>query len=40
MKDKIRLFLETDLLEKYLIGSTTKEETLQVERVILRFIRK
>lgn len=34
MKDKIRLFLETDLLEKYLIGSTTKEETLQVERYI------
>ena len=34
MKDKIRIFLDTDLLEKYLIGSTSKEETLQVERYI------
>ncbi|ALM06483.1 RNA polymerase subunit sigma-70 [Sediminicola sp. YIK13] len=34
MKDKIKIFLDSDLLEKYLIGSTTKEETLQVERYI------
>lgn len=34
MKDKIRTFLDSDLLEKYLLGSTTLEETLQVERYI------
>ncbi len=34
MKEKIRIFLDTDLLEKYLIGSTSQEESLQVERYI------
>jgi len=34
MKEKIRTFLDSDLLEKYLLGSTTLEETLQVERYI------
>ncbi|MCG2461923.1 anti-sigma factor [Flavobacteriaceae bacterium F89] len=37
MKEKIKLFLESDLLEKYLIGSTTSEETLQVERYIAMY---
>ncbi|NNC35021.1 MAG: anti-sigma factor [Croceitalea sp.] len=34
MKDKIRIFLDTDLLEKYLLGATTIEESNQVERYI------
>lgn len=34
MKEKIRIFLDTDLLEKYLIGTTTKVESQQVERYI------
>jgi anti-sigma-K factor RskA len=34
MKDKIRTFLDSDLLEKYLMGGTTLEESLQVERYI------
>lgn len=34
MKEKIKIFLDTDLLEKYLIGSTTDAESLQVERYI------
>jgi anti-sigma-K factor RskA len=34
MKEKIKLFLDTDLLEKYLLGTTTDLETLQVERYI------
>lgn len=34
MKEKIRIFLDSDLLEKYLLGATTTEETLQVERYI------
>lgn len=34
MKDKIRIFLDSDLLEKYLLGTTTEEENLQVERYI------
>ncbi|TDQ30757.1 anti-sigma factor domain-containing protein [Zeaxanthinibacter enoshimensis] len=37
MKEKIRLFLETDLLESYLLGNTTTEETLQVERYIAMY---
>lgn len=37
MKDKIKLFLETDLLEKYLLGTTNKEETLKVERYIAMY---
>ena len=34
MKEKIRIFLDRDLLEKYLLGDTTMEESLQVERYI------
>jgi len=34
MKEKIRIFLDSDLLEKYLLGDTTMEESLQVERYI------
>lgn len=34
MKEKIRIFLDSDLLEKYLLGTTSTEETLQVERYI------
>ncbi|WP_430909461.1 anti-sigma factor [Maribacter sp. 2-571] len=34
MKDKIKIFLDSDLLEKYLIGLTTDQENLQVERYI------
>lgn len=37
MKEKIKIFLDTDLLEKYLIGSTTDEESLQVERYIAMY---
>ncbi|MBT8264495.1 MAG: RNA polymerase subunit sigma-70, partial [Muriicola sp.] len=37
MKDKIRIFLETDLLEKYLLGNTSDQETLQVERYIAMY---
>jgi anti-sigma-K factor RskA len=34
MKEKIRIFLDSDLLEKYLLGDTSTEESLQVERYI------
>ena len=34
MKDKIKIFLDTDLLEKYLLGTTIDQEALQVERYI------
>ena len=34
MKDKIKIFLDSDLLEQYLLGTTSREETLQVERYI------
>lgn len=34
MKEKIKIFLDSDLLEKYLLGTTAHEETLQVERYI------
>ncbi len=37
MKEKIKLFLDTDLLEKYLLGTTTAEENLQVERYIAMY---
>lgn len=37
MKEKIRIFLDTDLLEKYLLGNTSLEETLQVERYIAMY---
>lgn len=34
MKEKIKIFLDSDLLEKYLLGDTSLEETLRVERYI------
>lgn len=34
MKDKIKIFLDSDLLEKYLLGTTDDQETLQVERYL------
>ncbi len=37
MTEKIKLFLDTDLLEKYLLGTTTTEESLQVERYIAMY---
>ena len=37
MREKIRIFLDTDLLEKYLLGTTNTEETLQVERYITMY---
>ena len=37
MKEKIRIFLDTDLLEKYLLGTTTQEESMQVERYIAMY---
>ncbi|MAU27178.1 MAG: RNA polymerase subunit sigma-70 [Muricauda sp.] len=37
MKEKIRIFLDSDLLEKYLLGDTTTEESLQVERYIAMY---
>lgn len=37
MKDKIKIFLDSDLLEKYLLGTTTTQESLQVERYIAMY---
>ena len=37
MKDKIKIFLDSDLLEKYLLGSTNSQESLQVERYIAMY---
>lgn len=37
MKEKIKIFLDTDLLEKYLLGATTDEESFQVERYIAMY---
>ena len=37
MKEKVRIFLDTDLLEKYLLGTTTAEETARVERYIAMY---
>ena len=37
MREKIKIFLETDLLEKYLLGTTNTEETLRVERYIAMY---
>ncbi|MBC6999519.1 anti-sigma factor [Cytophaga sp. FL35] len=34
MKDKIKQFLDSDTLEKYLIGTASQEEILQTERYI------
>ncbi len=37
MKEKIKAFLESDLLEKYLLGNTSRLETSQVERYIVMY---
>ncbi|MEX0274861.1 MAG: anti-sigma factor [Flavobacteriaceae bacterium] len=37
MKNKIKVFLDSDLLEKYLLGDTNDQETLQVERYIAMY---
>ncbi|GLU42447.1 anti-sigma factor [Allomuricauda sp. NBRC 101325] len=37
MKEKVRIFLESDILEKYLVGDTTKEESQQAERYIAMY---
>lgn len=37
MKEKIHLFLESDLLEKYLLDTTTAEESARVERYIAMY---
>ncbi|MDT0608418.1 anti-sigma factor [Croceitalea rosinachiae] len=37
MTEKIKIFLDTDLLEKYLLGATSTEESLQVERYIAMY---
>jgi anti-sigma-K factor RskA len=37
MKDKIKIFLDSDLLEKYLLGATTGIEAMQVERYIAMY---
>ncbi|NNE77073.1 MAG: anti-sigma factor [Pricia sp.] len=34
MKEKIKIFLDSDLLENYLLGTTNQEESLQVESYI------
>lgn len=37
MKEKVQKFLDSDILEKYLLGDTTKEESLQAERYITMY---
>lgn len=37
MKDKIKIFLDSDLLEQYLLGTTSPEETLRTERYIAMY---
>lgn len=37
MTDKIKIFLDSDLLEKYLLGTTNDMEGLQVERYIAMY---
>jgi len=37
MTEKIKIFLDSDLLEKYLLGATSTEESLQVERYIAMY---
>jgi len=37
MKEKIKNFLDSDLLEKYLLGTTLAEESLKVERYITMY---
>ncbi|MEM7484740.1 MAG: anti-sigma factor [Bacteroidota bacterium] len=37
MKEKVRLFLDSDILEKYLLGDASKEESLKAERYITMY---
>ena len=37
MREKIKIFLDSDLLEKYLLGTTNEQESLQVERYITMY---
>ena len=37
MREKIKIFLDTDLLEKYLLGTTSPEESSRVERYIAMY---
>lgn len=37
MKEKVKAFLDSDILEKYLLGDTSKEETLKAERYITMY---
>ncbi|RKR06980.1 anti-sigma-K factor rskA [Maribacter vaceletii] len=37
MKEKIKIFLDSDLLEKYLLGTTNDMESMQVERYIAMY---
>ncbi|MEZ4811795.1 MAG: anti-sigma factor [Allomuricauda sp.] len=37
MKEKVKIFLDSDILEKYLLGDTTKEESQQAERYIAMY---
>ncbi|PIF01649.1 MAG: RNA polymerase subunit sigma-70 [Maribacter sp.] len=37
MKEKIKLFLDSDLLEKYLLDTTDQQESLQVERYLAMY---
>ncbi len=37
MKEKIKIFLDSDLLEKYLLGTATKQEEFQCERYIAMY---
>ena len=37
MKEKVKIFLESDILEKYLVGDTTKEESQKAERYIAMY---
>jgi len=37
MKEKIKIFLDSDLLEKYLLGTTNSQESLQVERYLAMY---
>ncbi len=37
MKEKIKIFLDSDLLEKYLLGTTTDQESQQVERYLAMY---
>jgi len=37
MKEKIKIFLDSDLLEKYLLGTVTEQEAMQVERYIAMY---